>query len=273
MRIVAKVADVRWTREDSPDGEVEIGRVTLDVEGVVHGDAPHAGDRIEVPARRKADRSARVRSTFDRWNALRLPPRGFPAPGLRRPAGHDGGAPKPPAQPAGAPGAFRALAADGVRGAADPEVLAVRRAYAIEALPADQKRAALEQALESDQRVLRYYALGAVEDRGALGRQGGAEAIAAAYRSPRSTPDQQARARRLPDPPGVFDKQQGADPTNRIALDALARALLAEPDTERRLQWARYLGSVVLPELAPSPEADRTRRSALIRFPGLRWRG
>jgi hypothetical protein len=163
---------------------------------------------------------------------------------------------------------FRALAADTVASAADPEAQAVRRAYAIEALAADQKRPALEAALASDTLLLRGYALAAIEDRGVLGREGGAEAIAAALGSPHLTWDDKidlgARLTRR----AFFDRERDADRANQLAVAALVKALLADPDADERLQWIRILGSALLPEFAPAPAADHARRSALLRASG-----
>jgi hypothetical protein len=246
--VVASIAEVHLAPHEAEG--VEAGPVTLEVIELLHGSAPHAGQRVAVPARRKIDRTARARSNFDAWNVLAL------APGKQLLVA---------LAPTDVPGVFRALAAQAITSPADPAVEAVRRDYAIEALPEDQRRAPIERALVSEERLDRFYALEGLENRGLLGRQAGAEAIAAAIAAPQPSPQGKLDLAGYLVRPAFFDKRREADPTNRLVIATVARALLADADPERRLAWAHLLASVVLPPLAPAPDVDRARKIALLR--------
>jgi hypothetical protein len=250
LMVLGRIDAVGLSETQDQGLTVQVGEVTIEVLEVLAGDARRPGDKIKIPAKRVADPIVRVRHGFDHWNVLSLKNGDVLLVAIQS---------QPPQ------GRYYAVAARQVESPSSPEVVELKQAYAIERLagPPGAKTEQLAAALIGNGDLLSHYALDVLQRRLALGREAGARLITAALSSPSARPERRLQmAESLTE---LFDSARHADETNVAIVRAIAQALVAERDLQRRSTWTAYLAAVVLKEFTGNAPVDRQIRSALIR--------
>ena len=237
IMVRAKVLGSRF----KPSGNgMETGLVTFKVLDIYRGIAPAPGAIFEIEGTRDADAERRPMDRVNQWNALR-----FAMNEELLVALHPG--------PNAKLWIALAVAQSGVEGAD------LKEAVAIEHIAAGQRLGRIQLALRSESYLLESYAINALREPGVATREQGALALAQAFEASRS-PSVRASLFAAMETPPYPNMPLGPDSTNRAILSAMLKAILHEPNAERKAEYLDSFAAQLGSRLVDDPAKDQALR-------------
>jgi hypothetical protein len=252
--MIAQLQDTHWAHKTEQGLEMEVGSVHFRITDVLHGSSPRPGDLIEVPAKRVASPTIRVRNRSNYWNALRLNLNDNLILACR---------------PTDDPRVWNAAAARQISSPAEGDVAAVRQAYEIEQFSGTgpQRLKMLAAALQGDLDLLSRYALDYLERQASTQRDSAVQLLHDAILSSKTPADRKVNFALALVGQAYLIRDRKADAVNQMIVGTIATGLVNEDDSARRSTWARILASSVLMEFSPDPQEASQIRSSLTRSP------